>query len=105
MVHLMVLSSFTFSSIATSDVSSWSRLEDSRNLVACHSECLALRRITFQLTEYLQRQRSKHGAFFAEQAFYPEASVTFQITPQQTKEHFHIPLTWSPYGYSTYRGS
>lgn len=62
-------------------------------------------RITFQLTEYIQRQRLKHGAFFAEQPFYPEASVTFQITPQQTKEHFHIPLTWSPYGYSTYRGS
>ena len=62
-------------------------------------------RISFQLTEYIHRQRLKHGAFFAEQPFYPEASVTFQITPQQTKEHFHIPLTWSPYGYSTYRGS
>ena len=62
-------------------------------------------RITFQLREYVQRQRAKHGAFFAEQPFYPEASVTFQITPQQTREHFHIPLTWSPYGYSTYRGS
>ena len=23
----------------------------------------------------------------------------------QEKQHFHIPLTWNPYGYSTYRGS
>ena len=23
----------------------------------------------------------------------------------QVKQHFHIPLTWNPYGYSTYRGS
>ena len=70
-----------------------------------HSSYLCACRITFHLQEYVQRQRAKHGAFFAEQPFYPEASVTFQITSQQTREHFHIPLTWSPYGYSTYRGS
>ncbi len=23
----------------------------------------------------------------------------------QERQHFHIPLTWNPYGYSTYRGS
>lgn len=23
----------------------------------------------------------------------------------QSREHFHVPLTWNPFGYSTYRGS
>lgn len=23
----------------------------------------------------------------------------------QAREHFHVPLTWNPFGYSTYRGS
>ena len=23
----------------------------------------------------------------------------------QVREHFHVPLTWNPFGYSTYRGS
>lgn len=62
-------------------------------------------RITFELTEYVRRQHIQHGGKCAEQAFYPVSSVTFQIMPDQTREHFHIPLTWSPYGYSTYRGS
>ena len=70
----------------------------------CDGLCL-LCRITFELTGYVRRQHAQHGGRCAEHAFYPEASVTFQIMPDQTKEHFHIPLTWSPYGYSTYRGS
>ena len=32
-------------------------------------------------------------------------SVEFEILPSQAGEHFHVPLTWNPYGYSTYRGS
>lgn len=35
--------------------------------------------------------------------FYPEAVITFDITAP--KEHYHIPLLLSPFGYSTYRGS
>ena len=49
-------------------------------------------------------------------AFYPSAAVEFVISPPQGNsnnsggvvsrpEHLHIPLTFSPFGYSTYRGS
>jgi len=34
--------------------------------------------------------------------FYPHVEIVFEIT---TKEHYHIPLLLSPFGYSTYRGS
>ena len=46
------------------------------------------------------------GAYFAASgtaAFYPEVSITFQITARD--EHYHVPLLLSPYAYSTYRGS
>ena len=36
-------------------------------------------------------------------AFYPEVAVTFEI--REPKEHHHVPLLLSPFGYSTYRGS
>lgn len=35
-------------------------------------------------------------------SFYPFVEIVFAIT---TKEHYHIPLLLSPFGYSTYRGS
>jgi 5-hydroxyisourate hydrolase len=35
-------------------------------------------------------------------SFYPFVEIVFDIT---TKEHYHIPLLLSPFGYSTYRGS
>lgn len=34
--------------------------------------------------------------------FYPYVEIIFDIT---TKEHYHIPLLLTPFGYSTYRGS
>ncbi len=42
---------------------------------------------------------NQHGV----RGFYPEVQVIFQI--DNPKEHFHVPLLLSPYGYSTYRGS
>jgi 5-hydroxyisourate hydrolase len=36
-------------------------------------------------------------------AFYPQVIVTFEVT--NSREHYHVPLLLSPYGYSTYRGS
>ena len=36
-------------------------------------------------------------------AFYPEVAVVFTIV--EPREHYHIPLLLSPFGYSTYRGS
>ena len=35
--------------------------------------------------------------------FYPEVTVTFNVT--DPGEHYHVPLLLSPYAYSTYRGS
>ena len=46
------------------------------------------------------------AAYFAAQgvsAFYPEVTVTFEITDAAAK--YHVPLLLSPYAYSTYRGS
>ena len=36
--------------------------------------------------------------------FFPAAAVEFQVGAE-TPRHVHVPLTWAPYGYSTYRGS
>ncbi|PSC67174.1 5-hydroxyisourate isoform B [Micractinium conductrix] len=62
-------------------------------------------RITFDVDEYQQRVLAAHPGFFAGRRFYPAASVEFEIRPDQTSQHFHVPLTWNPFGYSTYRGS
>ena len=54
---------------------------------------------TYRLTFHI-------GAYFAEQkveAFYPEASVIFEV--KDPTQHFHVPLLLNPFGYSTYRGS
>ena len=37
-----------------------------------------------------------------ETSFYPFVEVVFEI---KDKEHYHVPITLSAYGYSTYRGS
>lgn len=45
-------------------------------------------------------------AYFAQtdrETFFPEATITFEIT--DASQHYHVPLLVSPYGYSTYRGS
>ncbi|KQT18182.1 5-hydroxyisourate hydrolase [Chryseobacterium sp. Leaf404] len=36
------------------------------------------------------------------ESFYPFIEVVFEIKDQN---HYHVPITLSPYGYSTYRGS
>jgi 5-hydroxyisourate hydrolase len=46
------------------------------------------------------------GAYFGAlgvASFYPEVTITFEITGRD--EHYHVPLLLSPYAYSTYRGS
>ena len=46
------------------------------------------------------------GAYFEARgtaSFYPEVTVTFEVTGQGG--HYHVPLLLSPYAYSTYRGS
>jgi 5-hydroxyisourate hydrolase len=46
------------------------------------------------------------GPYFAARgtaSFYPEVTVTFEVTGGG--EHYHVPLLLSPFAYSTYRGS
>ena len=46
------------------------------------------------------------GAYFAacgSASFYPEVTITFEMTAPD--EHYHVPLLLSPFAYSTYRGS
>jgi 5-hydroxyisourate hydrolase len=46
------------------------------------------------------------GDYFASRGvatFYPEVTVTFEVS--SAAEHHHVPLLLSPFAYSTYRGS
>jgi 5-hydroxyisourate hydrolase len=46
------------------------------------------------------------GAYFravGDAGFYPEVSVTFEVSTGD--DHYHVPLLLSPFGYTTYRGS
>jgi 5-hydroxyisourate hydrolase len=46
------------------------------------------------------------GAYFkahGSASFYPEVTVTFEMTAEGG--HYHVPLLLSPFAYSTYRGS
>ena len=52
-------------------------------------------RITFSSGAYFQARGSA--------SFYPEVTVTFEMTGPG--EHCHVPLLLSPFAYSTYRGS
>jgi 5-hydroxyisourate hydrolase len=54
-----------------------------------------MHRLTFGTGEYF----ATHGVV----TFYPEVTVTFEVTgPDQD---YHVPLLLSPFAYSTYRGS
>jgi 5-hydroxyisourate hydrolase len=52
-------------------------------------------RLTFDLAGWFAAQEIE--------AFYPEASIVFQVG--DAGQHYHVPLLLSPFGYSTYRGS
>jgi 5-hydroxyisourate hydrolase len=46
------------------------------------------------------------AAYFAESgvpSFYPTVIITFSVAAP--RDHYHVPLLLSPFGYSTYRGS
>ena len=51
-------------------------------------------KLTFHIVPYFERLKQK--------TFYPFIEVVFEIKDNQ---HYHIPITLSPYGYSTYRGN
>ncbi len=51
-------------------------------------------KLTYHVGPYFESQRQN--------SFYPFIDVVFQITDEN---HYHVPITLSPFGYSTYRGN
>lgn len=40
---------------------------------------------------------------YAPGGFFPEVTIAFRV--DDAKQHYHVPLLLSPFGYTTYRGS
>jgi 5-hydroxyisourate hydrolase len=60
----------------------------------------------FQIRPGAYRLSFRTADYFAAQgveSFYPEVTISFNVT--NAAAHYHVPLLLSPYGYSTYRGS
>lgn len=51
-------------------------------------------KLTYHVGPYFESQKQK--------SFYPFIDVVFQI---KDDNHYHVPITLSPFGYSTYRGN
>jgi len=51
-------------------------------------------RLTFLIADYFKTKNTE--------SFYPFIEVVFKI---KDDKHYHVPITLSPYGYSTYRGN
>ena len=51
-------------------------------------------KLNFRVADYFKRNHTD--------TFYPFIEVVFRI---KGDNHFHVPITLSPFGYSTYRGS
>jgi 5-hydroxyisourate hydrolase len=67
-----------------------------RSLVAAEAALGAgVYRLTFDTGSYFSAQ--------GVESFYPAASIVFAV--RDAREHYHVPLLLSPFGYSTYRGS
>ncbi|KAK5977543.1 Hydroxyisourate hydrolase, partial [Trichostrongylus colubriformis] len=52
-------------------------------------------KLSFDVEDYYRRKHME--------SFFPYVEVVFKV--EDTSRHYHIPLTLSPYAYSTYRGS
>lgn len=55
----------------------------------------AMYRLTFATDEYFGSRKVEF--------LYPQVTITFDV--RDARQHYHIPLLLSPFGYSTYRGS
>lgn len=65
-----------------------------RSFVAASDAAPGTYRLQFDMTAYPAA---------AAKPFFPEITVTFQVTDKAG--HYHVPVVISPYGYSTYRGN
>jgi 5-hydroxyisourate hydrolase len=66
-----------------------------RHLLAPGSLAEGAYRLTFHTRSYFESRKTV--------GLYPQVVVEFEV--RDAKQHYHIPLLLSPYGYSTYRGS
>lgn len=55
---------------------------------------LGIFKLTYYTSDYFKKNNTE--------SFYPYIEVVFEI---KDKNHYHVPITLSAYGYSTYRGS
>ena len=51
-------------------------------------------KLTFLVADYFKSKKTE--------SFYPFIEVVFEI---KNEKHYHVPITLSPFGYSTYRGN
>lgn len=51
-------------------------------------------KLTYHVAPYFEARK--------QDSFYPFIEVVFEI---KDEKHYHVPITLSPYGYSTYRGN
>jgi 5-hydroxyisourate hydrolase len=53
--------------------------------------------VLFHVGDFLQRQGSAHAGFLE--------VIVFRFVIARPEEHFHLPLKFTPWGYSIFRGS
>lgn len=64
------------------------------NFLPSSSANIGIYKLIYLTSDYFKRDKTE--------SFYPFIEVVFEIKDQN---HYHVPITLSPYGYSTYRGS
>ena len=70
------------------------RIDDFLPVPNAQPDDKAIYRLTFYTQPYFEEQRTD--------TFFPYVQVVFEIDENQ---HYHVPITLSPFGYTTYRGS
>ncbi|MGV9003686.1 hydroxyisourate hydrolase [Flavobacterium sp.] len=65
-----------------------------KNFLPYENKNQGIYKLTFQTKPYFTLQNKD--------TFYPFVEVSFEILDEQ---HYHVPITLTPYGYSTYRGN
>lgn len=64
------------------------------NFLDSKNENSGIYKLTYMVSDYFKKENVE--------SFYPFIEVVFQI---KDKAHYHVPITLSAYGYSTYRGN
>lgn len=64
------------------------------NFLSNEKSNLGIYKLTYLTSDYFKKMNME--------SFYPWVEVVFQLT---NSDHYHVPITLSAYGYSTYRGN